>query len=256
MTAHFTAWNWCVCLAAAVCIGMSKTGFNGVALVSVALMAGVLPARVSVGVVLPMLIFADCFAVRSFRQHAQWAEIRRVLPPALLGVFVGAVILRTFNEAGPAADVVFKRVVGGIVLVLTGLQAWRGAHPNAFATEARAGSRLAGWTMGGLAGITTMLANAAGPVMALYLLGIGLPKMELVGTSAWIFLILNVCKIPFNYQLGLINADSLRLNLWLLPAVIAGVLVGRWLLRLVPQRPFALLLLGFAFAASLRLLWG
>ena len=256
MTAHFTPWDWWLCVVAAVCIGMSKTGFNGVALVSVALMASVLPARVSVGVVLPMLIFADCFAVRSFRQHAQWAEARRVLPPALLGVLVGAVVLRAFNTAGPAADVVFKRIVGGIVLAKTGLQAWRGVRPSAFATEARASSRLAGWTMGGLAGVTTMLANAAGPVMALYLLGIGLPKMELVGTSAWIFLILNVCKIPFNYQLGLINADSLRLNLLLLPAVVTGVLIGRWLLRLVPQRPFGLLLLAFALVASLRLLWG
>ena len=256
MTAHFTAWDWSLCLLAAVCIGLSKTGFNGVALVSVALMAGVLPARLSVGVVLPMLIFADCFAVRSFRQHTQWDEIRRVLPSALLGVVAGAVVLDLFNAPGQATDVLFKRVVGGIVLALTLLQSWRSLRPGADAAEARVHGQLYGWTMSGLAGVTTMLANAAGPVMSLYLLAVGLPKMELVGTSAWIFLILNVCKLPFNYHLGLINADSLRLNLFLLPGVVAGVLGGRWLLHRIPQKGFQQLLLAFALLASLRLLWG
>ena len=256
MTAAFTAWDWTWCVLAALCIGLSKTGFNGVALVSVALMAGVLPARQSVGVVLPMLIFADCFAVRSFRQHARWSEIRRVLPPALLGVVVGAAVLHFLNESGRATDVLFKRVVGGIVLVLTVLQYVRSARPEWFAQEAEEVGRTRGWVMGALAGVTTMVANAAGPVMALYFLAIGLPKLELVGTSAWVFLILNVAKIPFNLQLGLINADSLRLNLFLLPAVVAGVLVGRWLLHRIPQAGFQQLLLAFALVASLRLLWG
>ena len=256
MTDHFTAWDWSLCLLAALCIGMSKTGFNGIALVSVALMAGVLPARMSVGVVLPMLIFADCFAVRSFRQHAQWKEIRRVLPPALLGIVAGAIILGLFNGHGRATDLAFKRVVGGIVFALTLLQYGRLLRPGWFVTEARPEGPLHGWTMGSLAGITTMLANAAGPVMSLYLLALGLPKMELVGTSAWIFLILNVCKIPFNYHLGLINIDSLRLNLYLLPGVVAGVFVGRSLLRVLPEKAFQQLLLAFALLASLRLLWG
>lgn len=256
MTDHFTAWDWTLCLVAAVCIGLSKTGFNGVALVSVALLAGVLPARVSVGVVLPMLIFADCFAVRTFRQHARWEEIRRVLPPALLGVVAGAVILKHFDDQGRATDVLFKRVVGGIVLTLTLLQSVRAWRPRWFAWEAWAGGGLHGWTMGGLAGITTMLANAAGPVMSLYLLAVGLPKMELVGTSAWVFLILNLCKVPINVHLGLIGSDSLRLNLYLLPGVIAGLLAGRALLRVVPEKGFQQLLLAFAIVASLRLLCG
>ena len=257
MTAHFTAWDWTLSVLAALCIGLSKTGFNGVALISVALMTRVLPALQSVGVVLPMLIFADCFAVRSFRQHARWSEIRRVLPPALVGIVLGAAALHYLNAPGNAANLLFKRVVGGIVLVLTVLQYVRVLRPGWFAREAAVVVGPAyGWIMGGFAGVTTMLANAAGPIMALYFLAIGLPKLELVGTSAWVFLILNLSKIPFNYQLGLINADTLTLNLYLLPAVAAGVLAGRWLLGVVPQASFQQLLLGFTLLASLWLLWG
>ena len=138
---------------------------------------------------------------------------------------------------------------------LTLLQYGRRQRPGWF-TGLPAGSKVFAWLMGGFAGVTTMLANAAGPVISLYLLAARLPKMEFVGTSAWIFLLLNISKLPFSYRLGLISADSLSLNLYLAPAVIAGVLTGRWLLKTVPQNWFEQLLLLFAAVASIKLLMG
>ena len=240
---------------AAVFIGMSKSGFNGVSLLSIALMAELLPARQSTGVILPMLLFADCFAVRSFRQHALWGEIRRVLPSALLGVVVGAFIMQLFSDPTRLSDSWFKRIIGGIVLALTMLQYGRRQRPEWF-MGLPADSKAFAWLTGGFAGVTTMLANAAGPVISLYLLAARLPKMEFVGTSAWIFLLLNVSKLPFSYRLGLIRVDSLSLNLYLAPAVVAGVLIGRWLLKIVPQSWFEQLLLFFAVLASVKLLTG
>ena len=246
-------WQWARAALAAVLIGMSKTGFNGISLLSIVLMADLLPARQSTGVILPMLLFADCFAVRSFRQHALWPEIRRVLPAAVLGVVTGAIIMQLFADPSRVSDAWFKRIIGGVVFGLTLLQYTRRERPGWF-RHLPAGSRAFTWLTGSFAGVTTMLANAAGPVISLYLLATGLPKMEFVGTSAWIFLLLNVCKIPFSYRLGLIRVDSLKLNLYLAPAVVAGVFAGRWLLKVVPQNWFEQLLLIFAVAASLKLL--
>ena len=251
----FTPGQWSRAALAAVLIGMSKSGFSGVSLLSIVLMADVLPARQSTGVILPMLIFADCFAVRAFRQHALWTEIRRVLPAALLGVITGAFIMQLFADPWRLSDVWFKRIIGGIVLTLTLLQYARRQRPGWFA-RLPAGSPAFVWTMGGFAGVTTMLANAAGPVVSLYLLAVGLPKMELVGTSAWIFLILNVCKLPLSYHLGLIGRESLGLNLSLAPGVVAGVFLGRALLKVVPQGWFEQLLLFFAIVASVKSLVG
>ncbi len=197
-------WQWARAALAAVLIGMSKTGFNGISLLSIALMADLLPARQSTGVILPMLLFADCFAVRSFRQHALWSEIRRVLPSALLGVAAGALIMQLFSDPARLSDSWFKRIIGGIVFALTLLQYGRRQRPGWF-TGLPAESKAFAWLMGGFAGVTTMLANAAGPVISLYLLAARLPKMEFVGTSAWIFLLLNVSKLPFSYRLGLIR---------------------------------------------------
>ena len=108
--------------------------------------------------------------------------------------------------------------------------------------------------MGLLAGDPTMLANAAGPIFALYALAVALPKFEIVGTSAWFFFIINALKMPFSIALGLIHAQTLLLNLILSPAIVAGVFGGRWIIHRVPQRVFDAFLLAFAAIAALRLI--
>ena len=107
-----------------------------------------------------------------------------------------------------------------------------------------------------MAGATTMLANAAGSIMALYALAVGLPKYELVGTNAWFFLTVNSFKVPFSARLGLIRGGTLLLNLALVPAILAGLVAGRVLIRHVPQQLFDSLLLAFAGLAALRLILG
>jgi hypothetical protein len=110
------------------------------------------------------------------------------------------------------------------------------------------------WLLGIIAGVTTMLANAAGPVVALYLLAVALPKYELVGTSAWFFLVLNLLKVPFSMSLNLIQPETLLFNLLLSPMIFLGLLCGRWLVHRVPQKLFDSLLLLFAGVIALRLL--
>jgi uncharacterized protein len=109
-------------------------------------------------------------------------------------------------------------------------------------------------TIGLVAGGATMLANSAGPIIAIYCLAIGLPKFELVGTSAWFFFIINLFKVPFSFALGLIHGGTLVLNALLSPAIIAGIFIGRWLTAHIPQRWFDGLLLAFAAIAALRLI--
>ena len=116
-----------------------------------------------------------------------------------------------------------------------------------------------GWwfapTIGVLAGFTTLVANAAGPLMVIYLLAMRLPKMEFVGTGAVFFMLLNLFKVPFMVKLGLINGESMRLNLYLAPAVFVGAWVGRKILVKMDQRLFENLALVLSALAGLKLLW-
>jgi uncharacterized protein len=243
---HLTVTQWLLALVAATGVGISKSGLSGMSLLHVLIFAFLFGARESTGVVLPMLLFGDIFAVRTFHQHARWDYVRRMLPPACIGVAVAAWFMRGLSEA------VYKPIIGGIILALTILQLARLYRPQWFGSVPHA--RWFAWSLGLLAGAATMLANAAGPVFAIYCLAVALPKLELVGTSAWFFLIVNAFKVPFSIALGLIHGQTLLLNILLTPMIAAGMLVGRWITRTIPQRLFDGLLLTFAAVAALRLI--
>ncbi len=242
----FTPLQWALAILAAVGIGISKSGLPGISLLHVVLFAQLFPGLQSTGVVLPMLVVGDIGAVRLFRRHAQWQHVLRTLPPAVLGVIIGWALMGQLHAAR------FGPIMGWIVLTLAVAQGIRDWRPQLWQRIPH--SRGFAWAMGFTAGVTTMLANAAGPVMALYLLAVGLPKDQFIGTGAWFFLIINLVKIPFSAQLGLITGHSLAFNAVLMPAIVAGLLVGRSLIARLPQKGFDTLILLFAIVASLRLL--
>jgi uncharacterized membrane protein YfcA len=243
---HLTEWQWGLAIFAALCVGLSKAGFSGLGLIAVVCFASIFGARDSTGIVLPMLIVADIGAVVVFKQHARWDYLRRTLPLAAVGVVVGALIMSRLDNAA------FRPVIGVVILALTGIQLVRLRWPDALGRVPH--SRAAAWSLGALAGVTTMMANAAGPLVALYCVAVQLPKFEIVGTLAWFFFIINLFKVPFSVGLGVIHGSSLALNAALVPAIIVGLLAGRWLIARLPQRAFETVLLVFAAAAAVRLL--
>lgn len=236
----------CLLLALAACgIGFSKSGFAGVSMLHVIIFASIFDAKASTGVLLPMLVIGDICAVCFFGKTVQWKHVGKLLPPTMIGVAIGTLLMGKIDEA------IFKPLVGTIILLLTGIQLLRLWNPNAF--EKMPHSKLFAWTLGLLAGITTMLANAAGPVVALYLLAVALPKLELVGTGAWLFLVVNVFKLPFSFSLGLIDQNSLLVDLLFAPGIPVGMLLGKWAVKRIPQKSFDSLLLAFTGLAALRL---
>ncbi len=238
---------WIGAIAAALCVGLSKAGFGGFGMVAVLLMTELFPGRQSTGILLPLLIVADLFAVTWFRRQARWHLLLGLLPPTVVGVVLGWFILPHLN------DKLFVRLVGWLVLVLVAVQTWRMMRVNDNAGAALASHPIAKNVTGILAGITTMLANAAGAVMTIYLLAARLPKLDFVGTAAVFFLGVNLVKVPFSAGLGLITPATLWLNLVLVPAVVGGLYIGKFFLRRIPQRPFEILLLVFTALAAIRM---
>lgn len=237
-------WAWILAVAAALLVGLSKTGISGLGMLAVVLFAQIMPAKQATGVVLPLLCVGDIFAVTLYRQHARWHYLWRLFPWTAAGVLTGYVAMDRLSEAQA------RILIGGIVLVLVGVHLVRrrtGGH------EAEHGAWFAP-TIGILAGFTTLVANAAGPLMTIYLLAMRLPKMDFVGTAAVFFLLLNLFKVPFMVDLGLINAASFTLNLLLIPAVLIGGLIGRIVIQRINQRWFENIALLLAMLAGLKLL--
>jgi uncharacterized membrane protein YfcA len=250
---HFEAWQWALAITGALLVGVSKTGVAGLGLLSVVLFAQILPAKQATGIVLPLLICGDVIAVASYRRHTQWQYLWRLFPWTAASVFLG------YFALGRIDDRQARLLIGGIVLGLLLLHLIQRTRRTASASgEGAASGPRAVWlapAIGVLAGFTTLVANAAGPLMVIYLLAMRLPKMEFVGTGAVFFLLLNSFKVPFMVNLGLINRDSFGLNLWLAPVVLAGAWLGRYALQRINQRAFENLALLLSAAAGVRLLW-
>jgi uncharacterized membrane protein YfcA len=242
-------WQWMLLVTGAVMVGMAKTGLSGLGTLFIAIFANVLPTKEATGLVLPLLIFGDVVAVAVYRRHAVWSQLWGLFPWAGVGVVAGYLAMDRIDNHQA------RVLVGGIVLallVLHALRRWRERRAAAVVTEPRVPRPVVA-SVGVLAGFTTLIANAAGPLMAVYLLALRLPKLEFIGTSAVYFLLLNLFKVPFMVDLGLITGSSLWVNLLLAPAVFTGALIGRWLVQRINQRWFEILTLGFTAVAGLRL---
>lgn len=239
-------WQWVVAGLGAFLVGVSKTGIAGLGTLSVVLFASALPTRESVGVALIVLIAADLVAVTVYRRDADWSQLGRLFPWAALGVGLGALAF------GQVSDRLARILIGGIVVLLVVMHVLRQRRP---ADESGATPPL--WRSaltGVMAGVTTMIANAAGPLMVIYLLGMGLPKLTFLGTAAWFFLVINLFKLPFSYGLGLITWSSIGLSLSLAPLAMLGALLGRQLITRIDQQVFEQAALGLTLLAGLRLL--
>ncbi|MDD2707727.1 MAG: sulfite exporter TauE/SafE family protein [Verrucomicrobiae bacterium] len=248
---HLSICQWAIALAGAFVLGVSKTGIAGVGSFVIAVFALILPARESTGIILPLLICGDVVAVKSYHRHAVWGHLWRLFPWAVTGIIIGYFTMDHIN------DQQVQRLIGAILLVMVAVHWWRRRMLSRDPEHADEHIPHGLWfsaTMGLLAGFTTMVANAAGPIMILYLLAMGLPKMEFLGTGAWYFMILNVFKVPFSCHLGLINPSSFSLNLILAPAVVAGALWGRSVIQHINQKLFESIALVSTLVVGLRLL--
>jgi uncharacterized protein len=242
----FTLLQWTLAVLAAYVSGLSKAGLAGVGMLGVTLMAAAVPGKASTGIVLPLLIFADLVAASTFRTHVQWAQIRRLGLPLAIGVVAGWALLMVIPDAA------FRPVIGGMVLAMLVVQFGRQHVPRIDAHLPH--SPAFAWVTGLLAGTATMVANAAGPIASIYFLIQALPKLQFVHTMAWMFLFVNLFKVPFGVHLGLINVGSLTLNACLVPAVLAGLWSGKRLVDRVPQRAFQDIVLGLAAVSAAWLL--
>ena len=266
---ELTITHWSLLALGALIMGMSKGGIPGAGNLTVAIFALVLenamgPAGVplSVGLLLPVLISADMAATVVYRRHANWKYIFRLLPFFLIGTALGWWVFDFFQN-GEERVRLLKMLIGGILLSMTGLHFFlkfrRGKEKTKKmsdgSNETSEGSLSLGVIFGSIGGVATMLANAAGPVAQLYLLVMGLPKYAFIGTSAWLFLIVNICKVPFMIDLQIITVESIGVSLWLFIPAVIGAVSAPFFVKYLNQRLFETLIWSFIIIAGLRMMF-
>ncbi|MFK8102167.1 MAG: sulfite exporter TauE/SafE family protein [Saprospiraceae bacterium] len=235
-----------ISLLAAFILGMSKAGLKGIGVLFVTLMALVHGAKASTGIVLLLLIFADILAVSYYNRYAQWKYLKRFLPWVVAGVLVAVLVGKELPEA------LFKKAMALIILISVVLMLLGERYERKDIPEKL---WFAG-TMGFTAGFTTMIGNLAGAFANIFFLATRLPKNEFIGTAAWLFFIINIFKLPFHiFSWETVTWDSFMTDLWLLPGVIIGFVVGLQLVKKFKNDQYRKFILIMTAIGALMLLW-
>jgi uncharacterized membrane protein YfcA len=242
---HLTTLQWVLAVASAMMVGFSKTAVSGVSTLAIPIMASIFGGKSSAAILLPMLITGDLLAVRHYRKHDNWSYIWRLLPWTIGGLIIG---LTTGNMVG---DQQFKMIIALSVLICLGIMVWLELRkgevviPNQWWFTALIG--LAG-------GFTTMIGNAAGPVMTIYFLSLRMNKYDFISTGAWLFMILNLTKLPLQiFFWKATTTTTLAFDAAMIPAIIAGALLGIWAIKRIPEKPFRYIVMVLTAVAAGKL---
>ena len=275
----------CALYFCALLIGMAKTGIQGVVMMSVPLMAVAFGAKESTGVILPMLCMADVIAVVYYKRDVDLKCVLRLLPSAVAGLFVAVAVDSFIPERQFKHLMAFCIFIGLATMVLPEIRKFWRKRKACFGCRGRGNGSTAGggsvaavpreavresesvgkearpafmdkwWYsvfFGVMGGFTTMIGNAAGGVMSVYLLSMRFDKLAFVGTNAWFFLIINYSKLPLQiFAWDNISAKTLLVDLTALPFIFFGAFVGIWLVKRIPERWYRLLIMAMTFVSTL-----
>ena len=242
----FSFFNWGLILLAAFFIGLSKAGLKGIDMMNVTIMAIVFGSKASTGIVLPLLCVADIIAVAYYHRHAQWNHFWKLIPWMAIGILVGVYVGKDMNEA------VFRKIMAVIIIVTVAIMIALEMRKNPLIPT----NKLFVANMGLAAGFTTMLGNLAGAFSNIYFLAMRMSKNDFIGTAAWIFLVINLFKLPFQVFLWKnITLESLYTDLLLLPAMLIGFWVGLRIVSKIKDDNYRKVVIVLTFLGAIVLLF-
>jgi uncharacterized membrane protein YfcA len=242
----YTLTQWALIILAAFCIGMGKAGLKGIDMVGIIIMAIIFGGKLSTGIVLPLLSMGDIAAVSYYNRHAQWKHFWKLIPWMAVGILLGVYFGKDMNE------VLFRQIMVFTIFVTVGIVLWMEFRSMIFVPDNKLFAAGTGLT----AGFTTMIGNLAGAFANLYFLAMRLPKNDFIGTTAWIFLVINLFKMPFQvFYWKNIDLHTFKTDLMLLPAVALGFWLGIMAVRKIKEEQYRKLVIFMTLAGSLFMLF-
>ena len=238
--------QWLWILLAAVLIGLSRTAISGFGMLAVPVLATIFGGKESTGIILPMLITADVFAITYFHKKADRKTFSHLLPWAFGGLAIGMIVGNAINDRQ------FQIIIGSIVLVCVLILVLAEIKGNGLKIP---DNMLVYALIGTTVGFASMVGNSAGPIFWIYLVARSMKKTEFMGTSALFFFIMNVTKLP----LQIFVWDNIRLNtlvpaLIMIPVIIGAAFAGTFIIRRINEKVFKYIVIAMILAAAVRLL--
>ena len=240
----FSNFNWGLILLSAFFIGLSKAGLRGIDMMNVTIMAIVFGSKASTGIVLPLLCVADIIAVIYYHRHAQWNHFWKLIPWMAIGILVGVYVGKDMNE------VLFRKIMAIIIITTVFIMVALEIRKNQIIPT----NKFFVANMGLAAGFTTMLGNLAGAFSNIYFLAMRMPKNDFIGTASWVFLVINLFKLPFQvFFWKNITPESLYTDLFLLPSVLIGFWIGVKIVSKIKEDNYRKVVIVLTFLGALAI---
>jgi len=237
--------DWFLLILCALLIGGNKAGLRGVSIIAIPIFAGYFGGRTSVSTILPLLITGDICSVIIYRKRIRWSYLIRLLPSTLAGLAFGMVAGKVMP------DRIFRLVMAVLIFTCLILMLIKEFRKNPLELP---DNWMAHGTAGFTGGFSTMVGNAAGPIMSLYLLSMNLPKEVFIGTGAVFFFTVNMIKVPVHaFVWGSMTLETLMVDAVLAPFVLIGLLLGLKVVRRMPERPFRLFIIFATLAGTVKM---
>jgi uncharacterized membrane protein YfcA len=238
-------YQWALIFLASFIVGLGKAGLKGVDMLSVTLMAFIFGSKSSTGVVLPLLCLADIAAVIYYNRHANWTHFWKLIPWMAIGVVVGVFVGKDLDE------LIFRKIMAVIILLTIFIVLVMEYRKS----EAVPDNKLFSISTGLSAGFTTMIGNLAGAFSNLYFLAMRVGKNSFIGTAAWIFLFINLFKLPFQiFYWKNITIDTLKIDLLLIPTLALGFWLGIAIVNRIKDDQYRKLVILLTLGGSLFML--
>lgn len=241
----FSTIEWLLLLITALMVGLAKSGLSGVTMLVIPLLATVFGGKESTGILLPMLILGDTFAIWYYHQHADWSNIRKLLPWAVLGLLAGVVAGNYMDDRQFKILIAVMVLLCLILLILTEKKGGNIKIPETPFVYIFSGIA---------AGFATMIGNAAGPIFSVYLLAKGFKKNDFMGTTAWFFFIINVSKLPLQiFVWKNVSLATISISFFMIPAIALGAFLGSRIIKKINEKIFKNLIIIMTAIAAIRL---
>jgi uncharacterized protein len=237
-----TPFQWALAIFSALLVGIAKSGLNSISIINVTIFAMLFGSKTSTGILLPMLIVGDVLAVIYYKKNVNWQSLVRLLPSTIVGILLAVWIGRDLNEA------VFKKMMAVIVLFMVLTMIYLEYRPLEKVPNSPWFSGIMGIGMG----FTSMIGNQANGFSTTYLMSMQLSKLHFIGTNAWLFLLVNLFKLPFHiFSWHTINTSSIGINCALFPFQIIGFYSGVYIVKQINEARYRIIILWLAVFSAL-----
>jgi uncharacterized membrane protein YfcA len=227
-------------------VGIAKGGFGGLmGELAVPLMALVMPVDRVIGLVLPILMIGDLFAIAFHWRRWNGRLILLLLPGAVVGVTIGTL----FITNAPTESL--RLALGIIILIFAVYRVLEKRILGSLQYESRNWHGLLGGT---ITGFSSALAHTGGPPVSIYLLMQNISPSAFVATAALFFFTLNWIKVPYYYFAQLFDFQRLWGVAWVVLIVPLGAWFGRWISEKIDPKSFERFILVLLIALAVFLI--